>query len=163
MNNLGIEKEYKIIKKVRRKLILNDKVINFLFNKLKKQNYVYMTSSSSYIKITPDLVKELLKKAEHNDNYWRLECFAQLANHPEYEGVPFKVTHASPYDHRWPGDYDEDAYDDWEIRAISLEDLFFENLWDNKPVYLEHPEMFDFENEEVLVEDEKLIDTHGWW
>ena len=163
MNNLGIEKEYKIIKKVRRKLILNDKVINFLFDKVKKENYVYMTSSSSYKEITKDLLRDLLKKAEDNDRYWRLECFAIVDEYPEYDGVPFEVEHASPYDHRWPGDYDEDAYDDWKIRAISLEDLFFEGLWNDKPVYLEHPEMFDFTDEEVIIEDEKLEHTNCWW
>jgi hypothetical protein len=163
MNTLGIEKEYKIIKKVRRKLLLNDKFVNYLLKQLNKGNYVYMTSSHSYETVSPELIKELINKAEDNDRYWNLDCFAQVADYPEYEGVPFEVTHASPYDHRWPGDYDEDAYDDWKVDAISLSDLLYEDTWQREPVYVKHPEMFDFADEEVVVEDEKLEDTNCWW
>lgn len=48
-----------------------------------------MTSSSSYEAISPELIKELVNKAEADDRYWDLECFAQLTDDPEYEGVSF--------------------------------------------------------------------------
>ena len=64
MNTLGIEKKYKIIKKVRRELLLNGKFINYLLRRLNKDGYVYMTGPSSYEKITSDLLKALIKKAE---------------------------------------------------------------------------------------------------
>ena len=163
MNTLGIEKTYKIVKKVRRKLLLNDKFINYLLKRLNKGGYVYMTSSSSYEKITPELLKVLVKKLEKDDRYLYLECFAKVDDDPEYEGIPFEVTHASPYDHRFPGDYDEDAYDDWEIAAVSLTDLLYEDNWQEEPVYVVHPEMFDFAEEEVVVEDEKLERTNYLW
>ena len=157
----GIEKVYNIVKRVRRKLILNDKVIDYLYDKLSDKNkrYVLMTGYSEYKEITKDVIKELLQKAEQDARYWNKDIFAELADYPEYDGVPFEVTHASPYDHRWPGDYDEDAYDDWKVDACSLSDLFYDDTWNTEPVFAEHPENFDFEDEEVVVEQEKLTDT----
>lgn len=161
--NLGIEKVYKVTKKVKSKLILNDKVVDYLFDRINKEGYVYMTSSSTYKKVTKDLLKDLLKKAEQDDRYWNLECFAIVADYPEYDGVPFEVTHASPYDHRWEGDYDEDAYDDWKVEAISLSDLLYEDTWEEKPVFAKHPDKFDFEADVVETSKEKLEDTDYWW
>ncbi len=125
----GIEKVYNIVKRVRRKLILNDKVIDYLYNKLSDKNkrYVLMTGYSEYKEITKDVIKDLLQKAEQDGRYWNKDVFAELADYPEYDGVPFEVTHASPYDHRWPGDYDEDAYDDWKVDACSLSDLLYDD------------------------------------
>jgi len=161
----GIEKVYNIVKRVRRKLILNDKVIDYLYNKLSDKNkrYVLMTGYSEYKEITKDVIKDLLQKAEQDGRYWNKDVFAELADYPEYDGVPFEVTHASPYDHRWPGDYDEDAYDDWKVDACSLSDLLYDDTWNTEPVFAEHPENFDFEDEEVEIEQEKLTDTrYGW-
>lgn len=161
----GIEKVYNIVKRVRRKLILNDKVIDYLYNKLssKDKRYVLMTGYSEYKEITKDVIKDLLQKAEQDARYWNKDIFAELADYPEYDGVPFEVTHASPYDHRWPGDYDEDAYDDWKVDACSLSDLFYDDTWNTEPIFAEHPENFDFEDEEVVIEQEKLTDTrYGW-
>lgn len=125
----GIEKVYNIVKRVRRKLILNDKVIDYLYNKLSDKNkrYVLMTGYSEYKEITKDVIKDLLQKAEQDGRYWNKDVFAELADYPEYDGVPFEVTHASLYDHRWPGDYDEDAYDDWKVDACSLSDLLYDD------------------------------------
>ena len=159
MYNLGIEKDYKTIKRVRQKLILDDKVVDFLFNKLKKHDYVFIVNSNKYQEITKDFLRDFLKKVDKDDRYLSLECFAIRDDDPEYEGVPFEVKHASPYDHRWPGDYDPDAYDDWEIEAVSFEDLLYDDTWDEKPIYAKHPEQFNFSEEEITTDPEELVDT----
>ncbi len=160
---LGIEKIYKITKKVQQDLILNDKVVDYLLSVINKKQYVYMTGSSTYKQVTKDLLNDLLKKAEQDDHYWNIECFAVVADYPEYENVPFEVSHASPYDHRWPGDYDKDAYDDWKIDAVSLSDLLYADTWDNEPIYIKKPDMFDFKEEKVLTSKEKLEDIHSYY
>lgn len=161
--NLGIEKVYRITKKVRRNLILNDKVIDYLFETAKKRQYVLMLNSSSYEEITRDIIKELLEKAQYDEDYWDKDCFAIVDEYPEYEGIPFEVEHASPYDHRWPGDYDPDAYEDWKIRAYSLSNLLYEDNWDHEPVFAKHPEKFDFEDAYDYFENEKFEDTNYYW
>lgn len=161
--SLGIEKVYNITKKVRRELIFNEKVVDYLYKKLIDDNYVLMVSASKYQPITKDILKQLLAKAEKDSDILHKEIFAELSDYPEYDGIPFEVTHASPYDHRWPGDYDEDAYDDWKIITTSLSDLFYDDTWDNTPIYVKKPEMFDFKEEQVITEKEKLEDTNCWW
>ena len=161
---LGIEKEYKITKKVRRRLLLNDKLVDYLLRQLSKGGYVYMTGSNSYEPVSHELVKKLVDEAKDDYRRWDWDCFAQVADFPEYEGVPFEVTHASPYDHRWPGGYDEDAYDDWKIEAVSLSDLLYEDdAWQRDPVYVTHPEMFDFDEEVTVTEGERLEATNCMW
>jgi len=163
--NLGIEKVYKTIKRVRKKLILNDKVVDYLYDKLIEGNYVLMLSTSRYEEVTKDLLRQLLNDATRNVLVLNKEMFAVLSDDPEYDGVPFEVTHASPYDHRWEGDYDEEAYDDWKIDTICLQDLFYDDPWDDEgPIYAKHPEMFDFEDEEVILEKEEKLDrTFYYW
>lgn len=161
MASLGISKTYNIKKIVKRKLILNEKVANYILKRMNSNDYenVVLLTRTGYMKVNLNLIKELLKKCEEDEDLLEKDIFAELDDYSEYEGVPFKVSHASPYDHRWPGDYDEDAYDDWKVIKHSLLDFLFEDHWQNKPVYLNHPEQFDFTDEEVEVEDEELKRT----
>ena len=147
--NFGIQQNYEVTVVKRKKLILNDKVINYLMKVIKEYGYVYMINSRNYQTVTPDLLKQLLKKAEKNEMSWYEQCFAEVDESPEYEGVPFKVLHASPYNHRWEGDYDNDAYDDWHIQAVSLVDLLLGDRL--RPYFAEHQREFDFEDVEKAV------------
>jgi len=159
---LGISKVYKIKKTVNKKLLLNDKLANWLFNRMKKDksvHYVLRSGYNGYKEITLDLIKLLLSKAEQDEDILDKEIFAELSDYPEYDGVPFEVQHASPYNHRWEGDYDEDAYDDWKVITYSITDFLFEDQWKREPVYVEHPELFDFSEEEIIIDDEELEDT----
>jgi hypothetical protein len=160
---LGISKVYKIKKTVNKKLLLNDKLANWLFNRITKDksvHYVLKRGYNKYEEITLDLIKQLLSKAKQDEDILDKEIFAELSDYPEYDDVPFEVEHASPYDHRWPGDYDKDAYDDWKIITYSITDFLYEDQWNREPVYLEHPELFDFSEEETIIDDEKLEDTY---
>lgn len=164
MYSLGIAKTYNIKKIVKRRLILNEKVANYILKRMNSNDYenVVLLTRTGYRRIDLNLIKELLKKCEEDFDLLEKDIFAELDDYPEYEGVPFKVSHASPYDHRWPGDYDEDAYDDWKVDKYSLLDFLYEDHWQNEPVYLRHPDKFDFTDEEVEVEDEELKRT-DWY
>ena len=161
MYKLGITKTYNIKKIVKRRLILNEKVAEYIFKRMNSNDYenVVLLTNTGYMKVSLELIKELLKRCNRSADLLEKDIFAELDDYPEYEGVPFKVSHASPYDHRWPGDYDEDAYDDWKVIKYSLLDFLFEDHWQNEPVYLQHPEQFDFTDEEVEMKDEELEDT----
>ena len=161
MYSLGISKTYNIKKTVKRKLILNEKVADYIFKRMNSNDYenVVLLTKTGYKRVNLNLIKELLKKCEENTDILSKELFAELDDYPEYEGVPFKVSHASPYDHRWEGDYDEDAYDDYKVIKYSLLDFLFESSWQNEPVYVQYPNKFDFTEEEVEVEDEELEKT----
>lgn len=167
---LGISKTYSIKKTVNKKLILNDKVANWLYKKIKEDyptiHYVLWKGYDKYMEITLDLIKRILTKASKDDRILEAEAIVELADDPECEGVPFEVEHASPYDHRWPGDYDEDAYDDWKVSTRCLADFFFSNNWGglhDDPIYVESPELFDFEDEEVTFGSETLEETRGYF
>lgn len=166
---LGISKTYSIKKTVNRKLILNDKVANWLYKKIKEDypidHYVLWKGGDRYEEITLDLIKNILTKASKDDTILEAEVIVKLADYPEYEGVPFEVDHASPYDHRWPGDYDENAYDDWEISKRCLADFFYESTydWNNNLIYIKHPELFDFEDEKVTLKGETLEEIRGYF
>lgn len=153
----GIETTYKLIKKVIKKLIINDKVIDYLFEKIQKRKVVVMKSLYSYENITRASLKQLVERAEKYPNYWDKKIFAILDDSPEYDDVPFEIRHASPFDHRWPGDYDEDAYDDWKVVRLSLNDLFSLDTSSPyfNPYYAVYPDEFDFE-ETVINENEQL-------
>ena len=152
---LGIEKVYEITKKVRKELVLNDKVTKWLFNAMKKdkeRHFVIRTGYSTYEEISIPLIKELFKTLNE-------QKFVILSDYPEYDDVPFEVTHASPWNHRWDGDYDENAYDDWEVVTYSIRDLLAQKPWQvyADPIYIEHPELFDFGEEEVVLSKEELL------
>jgi len=156
---LGITEEYEIKKIVKKKLIINDKVINYLFKVLTDESgphYVIMNGYGKYTEITKDIIKQLLS-SERNLS---AEVIAEIDEYPEYEGVPFVVSHASPYDHRWEGDYDEDAYDDWKVVTHTIEDIFYDDTWDKEPYYAKHPDEFDWEDEVVEEKDPKLEYTY---
>lgn len=159
---LGISKVYNIKKTVTKKLLLNDKLAKWLFNRITKDkfaHYVLRTGYDTYKEITLDLIKQLLAKAEQDESVLKKGIFAELSDFPEYEDIPFEVEHASPYDHRWEGDYDENAYDDWKVITYSITHFLFEDEWEKEPVFVKHPELFDFSEEEVVINDEELEDT----
>ena len=156
--DLGIEKTYNIKKTVKKELILNDKVINYLFDKIKndnqKRHFVLRVDYDGYKEITKDIIKQLIDKGNIDK-----EVIVELDDYPEYDNMPFAITHASPYNHRWEGDYDEDAYEDWKVDTYSLTDFFYEDPWQREPYYAEHPEKFDFKEEVVEYSNEELEDT----
>jgi len=163
---IGITKRYKVIYTEEQELILNNKVVDFLANVIDKAksdgiHFVYMTSSSTYKEIDKALITQLLKDAESDESILDKPLFAELAEYPEYDNCPFNVSHASPWDHRYPGDYDDDAYDDWDIITHSLMDFFYENGYapgyGDIPYYEEHPEQFDFKPVKTKVSEKKLL------
>ena len=160
----GILKDYQIIKTVKKRLIINDKVIDYLFNELKKRKYVLRNDYNTYEEITRDDIIVFLK-FEDEDHFWEYERFVILDKDPEYTDMPFEIEHASPYDHRWPGDYDPDAYDDWKVNTYCFGDLWYTDRWDHKPYFSTHKDQFDFEDEEVIIDDEeKCINIrYGWY
>jgi hypothetical protein len=156
---IGITKRYEVIYTEEQELILNNKVVDFLTKTIDKDrkrgiHLVYMTSSSTYKEIDRDLIVQLLKAAESDESILDKPLFAELVDYPEYDNCPFNVSHASPWDHRYPGDYDEDAYDDWDIVTYSLMNIFCENY---VPYYEEHPEQFDFKPIRTKVSEKKLL------
>lgn len=168
--SLGITKVYEIEKRVKKVLILNEKVVDYLYKRLttaEKNSYylgepntkhlVFLTGYNNYEEITKDKIRELLKDEDNLEK----EIIAELAYNPEYEGTPFEVEHASPYDHRWAGDYDEDAYDDWKVIKYSLADFFYEDQFEREPYFAKHPEEFDFEDK-VEEDRPRLVDERYW-
>lgn len=156
----GITKTYEIVKTVSKKLVLNDKVVDYLFNVLTRnedRKFVLRKGYNNYSEITKDTLRDLLKGDVEK------EVIVELDEYPEYDDMPFTITHASPYDHRWPGDYDKDAYEDWKVDEYSISDLFYSDKLDfgwsgvnDKPYFAEHPEEFDWEEEVIVYSDEKL-------
>lgn len=159
---IGIVKRYEVIYTEEQELILNSKVVDFIVKKIAKDkqrgiHLVYMTSSSTYKEIDKDLIAQLIKDAQSNESVLDKPLFAELDEYPEYEGCPFNVRHASPWDHRYPGDYDEDAYDDWDIITYSINDFFNGDGYNYTPYYEEHPEQFDFKPVRTKVSEKKLL------
>lgn len=153
--SLGITKVYEIKKRVKKVLILNEKVVDYLYKRLTTaekgyhcwgepdtKHLVFLTGYNNYEEITKDKIRELLKDEDNLEK----DIIAELAYTPEYESTPFEVEHSSPYDHRYPGDYDEDAYDDWKVIKYSLVDFLYEDRFKRKPYFAKHPEEFDFED-----------------
>lgn len=166
MYRLGISKTYVIKKEVRQKLILNDKVANYIFNRIKddpKCHFVIYIDNNTYEEVTLDKIKQLLVEAESDPTVLEKDIFAIYDEYPEYIDVPFKVEHANPYNHRWPGDYDEEAYDDWWVTTYPLNFFLFET-GKYYPVFVVHPELFDFEDRgAVVVEDSEPDNIKGYY
>ena len=167
MTNYGIKKVYEIRKIVKKKLILNDKVVDYFFkvlNKDKNRKFVIRTGYDKYIDITKDEIKKLL--AGDLDK----ETIVELDEYPEYDDMPFVISHASPYNHRWENDYDPDAYEDWKVDTWSLSDLFYNDHYGfgwggfaDKPYYVEHPDEFDWEDEVEEYTNEKFDHEDYIW
>lgn len=140
-----IRKEIVMIK--RYDIIINEKLIDYLYNKIHsyKEKFVFNTVGVSYETITKELIRKLLENNKECE-----ESIVILSDFPEYDNCPFEVEHASAYNHRWEGDYDPDAYDDWKPRTYCLHDFFYQNIDfpSGKPVYLQYFEMFDWKERE---------------
>ena len=157
--SLGIEEHRTFEVITDKKLIINDKVIDYIYRAIKEKEkniendydcglrYVILTNEwrGKYEEITKESLKKYITK-DNIDNERQL-AIAVLSSCPEYKGCPFDVTHADPYDYRWEGDYDEDAYNDWEVTKIKVSDFFYNyKSGDSKPYYASHPEKFDWED-----------------
>lgn len=149
---LGIVEEQTIIKKVKRELVLNDKVVDYLYNTIKSDkcnHFVFIKDGYeySYEEITKEGIKKLMSYKGIME-----ECIGILDENPEYEDVPFVVVHANPYNHRHEGDYDVNAYEDWKIETFKLFDFMFEDLkgFGSEPYYYLHQDEFDF----ILIPEE---------
>ena len=146
----GLEQRYEVVKTVVKKLILNYKVVDFLYEELtkdKREPYVYFDNATQkHFPITKELINNII-----NNNGINKSCLRILEEYPEYEDCPYKVEHPSPYNHRWEGDYDESAYDDYKILTYSLEDILY-GEWFNEPLYIKQKNRFDW-TEEVVVEE----------
>lgn len=143
----GICRKTVITKTESQELIMNEKVANYLFEQLTKdtrQHYVWRQRYGKWVEFTPQLLQQIISTPDG----MRKQDVVILSKDPEYEDCPFEIEHASPWDHRWPGDYDEDAYNDWKVIAYSLEDVLLgEEPWKrNKPYFVTHPMCFDFES-----------------
>ena len=142
----GIFQTYTITQTERKELVMNEKVANYLFEQLTKyarQHYVWRQGYDKWVEFTPQLIQQIISTPDG----MRKQDIVVLCESPEYEDCPFEIEHDSPWDHRWPGDYDENAYNCWKVIAYSLEDVLLRREeWDNgeKPYFAAHPTLFDF-------------------
>ena len=122
--NIGINKVYDVKRYVRRKLVLNDKVVDYLYTRLttSKQNltpdyqspvkeFVFISSNKQgYEPITKEKIKALLKYEKN----MREKMIVQLDDEPKDLKYPFVVRYHS----RW-----DDADDYYDIISYTLEDF----------------------------------------
>ena len=166
--NIGINKVYDVKRYVRRKLVLNDKVVDYLYTRLttskqyQSSNNTYQSpvkelvfissNKKGYEPITKERIKALLKYEEN----MREKMIVQLDDEPKDFKYPFVVRYHSPWNHRYEGDYDEYADEYCDIVSYTLEDFLYEdedrvNLY-IEPYFAKHQEQFDFADE-IIEED----------
>lgn len=159
---LGITKQYEVEKRVSKALVINDKVIDFLFDRITNNKYgakyVARAGFTGYKEITKDWIKKI---ADAGD--WEKELIVELAS--DEEDFPFSRRHPSPWDHRWEGDYDPDVVNEWKVNTWCLWDFFRVNLGFNSNdednlYYMVHPESFDWEEEQTEYGNERLTGTN---
>lgn len=157
---LGIKETYEVRKYVEKELILNEKVVIFLYNLISKlilkedRKFVVRTGYNTSKPITKEWIAQQLAANRIED-----KVIVETDEDPEYEDTPFVVNHANPYDHRWPGDYDEDAYEDWWVEEYSLLD-FLMNTYDGphgEPFFVKYPGRFDFKETSVKYGRDELV------
>lgn len=164
--SIGINKVYGVKRYVRRKLVLNDKVVDYLYMRLTSskqysansygspvKEFVFISSNKEgYEPITKEKIKALL---QHEENM-REKLIVRLDDEPRDLKNPFAVRYHSPQNHRYEGDYDEDADEYHDVVSYTLEDFLYEDE-DRvnpyvEPYFAKHQEQFDFEDE-VIEED----------
>lgn len=153
--HIGLKTTRNIIVTHEEDLIFDEKVVDFLYNKITNATEHYVLYYAQTItEITREIVEKLI-----NNGYFCKEWIAEIDSDPEYDDCPLVITHASPYDHRWPGDYDEDAYDDWEVVTHSLYDFMFDE--NNVPYFMTHKNEFNWkESESKSVYDEPVTSAY---
>lgn len=147
MGYIGINSMFDVIRTVSKKLVLNEKVVDYLYRRinarkpyqLSSQRYVIIDNKNhKYIELAKDKIKELLKN-EHN---------MFVCNIVEYTGY---LQHNDET-------YEDDYYNGQSVLKYSLENFLYEDESDmyEKPYFATHIEEFDFED---IVEEEnrKLI------
>lgn len=143
MKNLQLKKEETIKKITTRKLIINDKVVNYLFNKINKKEGIdlederYALKHFLFSKITKDMIKTLLEKNDiYNNDIVIMEKY-----YDDYDNEREKIkTHLVKYN--------EDDINGFETNiTLSIYDLLHD--YNGKLCFENHPENFDFENEVI--------------
>lgn len=165
MRKLGIYKTYEIKKTVSKDLILNDKVVDLVYNYVQKEKkdgniYVLKRPATSikeledgykgYVELTRDVIRDLLKGNLDKD------CIAVLDNYydeedDEYGHGPFATYFTSAYE----GDYDRTLEVEYEYCIMDL--IYERDPW-KKPDFVKHPEKYDWKEEVVTYSDERLVD-----
>ena len=151
MRDFGIQKTYEIKKTVNKKLVYNDKFINWILNECKEERYVIPTGWNEYREITKEDIVKILRSGNLND-----KLFVSVSLDPEYdedddEGSIFCIEYRRDEN----GNY-TNYRNDWKVMKFSLVDIVYRNNVWREPYYVLHPDEFDWEGEEVIYSDEKL-------
>lgn len=161
-HEIGIERTYTTEKTVRKQLIINDKVIDFLDKQINNKKATsgynvgalrkfFILIGNKYTKIDKNIIRQLLNGHIKDDIIVELDIDSENEN----KDIPFITKKYQRYEN----DYD---YDEWpeEIVRYSLYDFFFNRpeafFKEKKPFFITHEDEFDWQEETVDDSKEKL-------